>query len=78
MPFSTPTVLDDILSCEQHLTSMTPEELPQLLALVVGHNCLYLKGKGPQGAPLNLDPDSEKKNHRRTCLIREATILSTV
>lgn len=83
MLFCLSTVFYDFLSREGYLTSVASKELPQLLALVVGHNRLHLKGKinkyAARPSP-NSDPIQErnKKNVMPTCLIREATILSTV
>ncbi len=78
MMFCLPTILDNVLSREWCFTSMPPEELPQLLALVVRYDALNLIEIKREGPTLNLDVAPHEPSKERTCLIREATILSTV
>jgi hypothetical protein len=79
--FCLPTIPDDILSRKRHLTPMTPQELPQLLTLIVRYNRLHLILE--KNHAVNISSNfgclfPEVMISERTCLISDATTLSTV
>lgn len=73
MVFCLPTILYYVLPREGNFTSMASEELPKLLTFVIRYNCLHLIEEMTCESEFDITVEGTI-----TCLISEATILSTV